>query len=108
VSNLSARYGAMILEALSELNEPNGTELTEICSFIEQRHLVPTTFRRVIGTKLRRLVDSKKIEKSYRLADSFATRTPAPIKASAPKQKDPSKPSKVSKNLDCLPPPALH
>ncbi|KAG2600165.1 hypothetical protein PVAP13_5KG489300 [Panicum virgatum] len=97
------KYGAMILEALSELNEPNGTELTEICSFIEQRHLVPTTFRRVIGTKLRRLVDSKKIEKvdtkSYRLADSFATRTPAPIKASAPKQKDPSKPSKVSKNL---------
>jgi len=75
VSNLSARYGAMILEALSELNEPNGTELTEICSFIE--------------------VDTK----SYRLADSFATRTPAPIKASAPKQKDPSKPSKVSKNL---------
>jgi len=97
------KYGAMILEALSELNEPNGTELTEICSFIEQKHGVPTTFRRAIGTKLRRLVDSKKIEKvdtkSYRLTDSFATRTPAPIKASAPKQKDPSKPSKVSKNL---------
>ena len=30
---------------------------------MQQRHLVPTTFRRVIGTKLRRLVDSKKIEK---------------------------------------------
>jgi len=39
VSNLSARYGAMILEALSELNEPNGTELTEICSFIEVGYL---------------------------------------------------------------------
>ncbi|RLN23641.1 single myb histone 4 [Panicum miliaceum] len=97
------KYGAMILEALSELNEPNGTEITEICSFIEQRHAVPTNFRRLICTKFRRLVDSKKIEKvdtrSYRLTDSFATRTPAPIKASAPKQKDPSKPSKVSKNL---------
>lgn len=37
--------------------------------------------------------------KYYRLLDSFATRTPAPIKASAQKQKDPPKLSKASKNL---------
>jgi hypothetical protein len=35
----------------------------------------------------------------YRLPDSSAARNPAPIKASAPKQKDLSKPSKMSKNL---------
>nr|CAB3474035.1 unnamed protein product [Digitaria exilis] len=69
------KYGAMILEALSELNEPNGSEIGAIFGYIE--------------------VDNK----FYRLADSFATRTPAPIKASAPKQKDPSKLSKASKNL---------
>ncbi|KAF8677967.1 hypothetical protein HU200_046324 [Digitaria exilis] len=97
------KYGAMILEALSELNEPNGSEIGAIFGYIEQRHEVQPTFRRLLSSKLRRLADSKKIErvdnKFYRLADSFATRTPAPIKASAPKQKDPSKLSKASKNL---------
>ncbi|KAK8453507.1 hypothetical protein SEVIR_5G292800v4 [Setaria viridis] len=97
------KYGAMILEALSELNEPNGSEISAIFGFIEQRHEVQPTFRRLLSSKLRRLAESKKIEKVdnklYRLVDSSATRTLAPIKASAPKQKDLSKPSKVSKNL---------
>ncbi|CAD6237155.1 unnamed protein product [Miscanthus lutarioriparius] len=95
-------YGAMIMEALSELNEPNGSDITAIFRFIEERHAVQPTFRRFLTAKLRRLADSNKIvkiDKSYRLPDSFATRTPAPIKASAPKQKDPSKPSKVSKTI---------
>ncbi|CAL4947856.1 unnamed protein product [Urochloa decumbens] len=97
------KYGAMIMEALSELNEPNGSEINAIAGVIEQKHEVHSTFRRVIGSKLRRLAESKKIEKVdnklYRLPVSSATRTPAPIIASAPKQKDPPKPSKVAKNL---------
>ncbi|ONM38843.1 Homeodomain-like/winged-helix DNA-binding family protein [Zea mays] len=68
------KYGAMIMEALLELNEPNGSDIAAIFGFIE-------------------------IDKSYRLPDSLATRTPAPMNASAPKQKDPSKPSKVSKAI---------
>ena len=35
LSYVSTRYGAMILEALSELNEPNGSEVTAIQGFIE-------------------------------------------------------------------------
>jgi hypothetical protein len=35
VTNLSTRYGTMILEALSELNEPNGSEVRAIQGFIE-------------------------------------------------------------------------
>lgn len=96
------KYGAMILEALSELNEPNGSEISAIYNFIEQRHEVQPNFRRLLSSKLRRLAESKKIEKVdkfYRLTDSFVTRTLAPIKASAPKQKDPSKPLKTSKIL---------
>ncbi|XP_066383771.1 single myb histone 4-like [Miscanthus floridulus] len=96
------KYGAMIMEALSELNDPNGSDIAAIFRFIEERHAVQPTFRRFLTAKLRRLADSNKIvkiDKSYRLPDSFATRTPAPIKASAPKQKDPSKPSKVSKTI---------
>ncbi|KAL6615887.1 hypothetical protein ACP70R_038157 [Stipagrostis hirtigluma subsp. patula] len=93
------KYGAMILEALSELKEPNGSEINAIYSFIEQRHEVQPNFRRLLSSKLRRLIESKKVEKVdkfYRLTDSFATRTPAPIKASNPK---PSKPFKAAKNL---------
>ena len=37
--------------------------------------------------------------KYYKLTDSFVTKTPALIKASTQKQKDPSKPLKAPKNL---------
>ncbi|TVU35391.1 hypothetical protein EJB05_17278 [Eragrostis curvula] len=99
------KYGAMILEALSELNEPNGSEINTIVGVIEQKlqmHGQPN-FRRVLTSKIRRLVDTKKVEKIdnkfYKLPESFATKTPAPVKASTQKQKDPSKPSKGSKSL---------
>lgn len=39
MSNLFARYGAMILEALSELNEPNGSEIGAIFGYIEVGYL---------------------------------------------------------------------
>jgi transcription factor MYB, plant len=38
--------------------------------------------------------------KCYKLADSFATKTPTLVKAPSQKQKDPSKPLKASKNLE--------
>ena len=38
-SNLFARYGAMIMEALSELNEPNGSDIAAIFRFIEVGYL---------------------------------------------------------------------
>ncbi|KAK1315464.1 Telomere repeat-binding factor 4 [Acorus calamus] len=82
------RYTSMIIEALSTLQEPNGSEIVAICDFIEQKHDVPLNFRRLLSSKLRRLVAQNKIEKvhkGYRLKDSsFATKTPAP------KQKDPT------------------
>ncbi|KAJ6812803.1 single myb histone 4-like [Iris pallida] len=77
-----------ILEAITALREPNGSEIGAICNFIEQRREVPPNFRRLLGQKLRRLVLQKKIEKvqsNYRLNDTaFATKTPTP------KQKDPA------------------
>ncbi|KAK1257301.1 Telomere repeat-binding factor 4 [Acorus gramineus] len=82
------RYTSMIIEALSTLQEPNGSEIVTICDFIEQKYDVPLNFRRLLSSKLRRLVAQNKIEKvhkGYRLKDSsFATKTPAP------KQKDPT------------------
>ncbi|KAJ8638495.1 hypothetical protein MRB53_012762 [Persea americana] len=81
------RYNMMIIQALSEVQDPNGLEISAICKFIEQRHQVPPNFRRFLSSKLRRLVAQDKIEKVqnlYKLKDpTFATKTPTP------KQKDP-------------------
>ncbi|XP_044976833.1 single myb histone 4 isoform X5 [Hordeum vulgare subsp. vulgare] len=70
----SPKYSAMILEALGELKEPNGSEVTTICNFIE-------------------------IDKSYKLTDSYAKRALAPMKDSSLKKKDPAKSSKAAKGL---------
>ncbi|XP_020099057.1 single myb histone 4 [Ananas comosus] len=90
------RYNAMIIEALAALQEPNGSEIGAICSFIEQKHEVPQTFRRLLSSKLRRLAAQSKIEKvqkGYRLKDSsFAIKTPVP------KQKDPANRSRVAQS----------
>ncbi|XP_068648197.1 single myb histone 4-like [Aristolochia californica] len=73
-------YNTVIMEALSALQDPNGSDVNAICHFIEQKHEVPPTFRRVLTSKLRRLVVQEKIEKApngYKLKDSsFATKTP--------------------------------
>uniref|UniRef100_A0ACD5W2I5 Uncharacterized protein n=1 Tax=Avena sativa TaxID=4498 RepID=A0ACD5W2I5_AVESA len=68
------KYSAMILEALAELKEPNGSDVTTIYNFIE-------------------------IEKSYKLTDAYAKKMLAPMKDPSQKKKDPAKPSKASKNL---------
>ncbi|XP_010910098.1 single myb histone 4 [Elaeis guineensis] len=90
------RYTAMIIEALMEMQEPHGSEIGAIFSFIEQQHNVPQNFRRLLSSKLRRLVAQNKIEKvqkGYRLKDSsFATKTPTP------KQKDPVNRLKLPQN----------
>ncbi|CAL9755384.1 unnamed protein product [Musa acuminata subsp. burmannicoides] len=87
-AKLPPRYTVMIIEALAAMKEPNGSEIGAICSFIEQRHEVPQNFRRLLSSKLRRLVAQNKIErvqKGYRLKESsFSIKTPTP------KQKDPA------------------
>jgi len=96
------KYSAMILEALAELKEPNGSDVTTIYNFIEQRHEVQPNFRRLLCAKLRRLIGAKKvekIEKSYKLTDAYAKKNLAPMKDPSQKKKDPAKPSKASKNL---------
>ncbi|KAL5768583.1 hypothetical protein ACOSP7_015131 [Xanthoceras sorbifolium] len=81
------KYNALIFEALSALNEPNGSDITAILRYIEQRNEVPQNFRRLLGSRLRRLVAQEKLEKvqnCFRIKEdnSFVTKTPTP------KQKD--------------------
>uniref|UniRef100_M4DHR0 RNA helicase n=2 Tax=Brassica campestris TaxID=3711 RepID=M4DHR0_BRACM len=91
VDNKNApRYDAMIFEAISELADPNGSDVGSIFSFIEPRHEVPPTFRRVLSSRLRRLAAQGKLSKVsnskpllnfYKLPDGSETTTrttPAP------------------------------
>ncbi|KAI3905623.1 hypothetical protein MKX01_036532, partial [Papaver californicum] len=57
------RYNAMIPEALSNIKEPNGADIGAMNDFIEQRHEVPSNSRRLLSSKLRRLVAQDKLEK---------------------------------------------
>ncbi|KAI3943215.1 hypothetical protein MKX01_027513 [Papaver californicum] len=90
------RYNAMILEALSNIKEPNGADIGAINDFIEQRHEVPSNFRRLLSSKLRRLVAQDKLEKvqnCYKIKKdaTFGTR------AQTPKGKD----SRAKQPQDC-------
>ncbi|CDY69659.1 BnaAnng31140D [Brassica napus] len=80
----------MIFEAISELADPNGSDVGSIFSFIEPSHEVPPTFRRVLSSRLRRLAaqgklpkvsNSKPLLNFYKLPDGSETTnrtTPAP------------------------------
>ncbi|KAJ0257240.1 Telomere repeat-binding factor 4 [Hirschfeldia incana] len=72
------RYDGMIFEALSALKDANGSDVTTIFNFIEQKmYEVPEQFKRVLGSRLRRLAAQGKLEKTqnfYKLnSNSFLT-----------------------------------
>ncbi|CAH2037147.1 unnamed protein product [Thlaspi arvense] len=76
------RYDGMIFEALSALPDANGSDVSAIFNFIEQKkHEVPPNFRRILGSRLRRLAAQGKLEKTqnfYKMnANSLVIRTPA-------------------------------
>ncbi|KAK9142297.1 hypothetical protein Syun_011697 [Stephania yunnanensis] len=80
---MSYSYNAMIFEALSTLKDPYGSDIGAIIGFIEQKHVVPQNFRRLLSSKLRRLVGQEKLEKiqnCYKIKKdtSFGTKTPTP------------------------------
>ncbi|KAF5748463.1 telomere repeat-binding factor 4 [Tripterygium wilfordii] len=76
----ASRYNALIFEALSSLNEPNGSGISAIISYIEQRQEVPPNFRRLLSSRLRRMVAQEKlvkVENGYKLKNaSFGGKTP--------------------------------
>ncbi|KAJ8766694.1 hypothetical protein K2173_004518 [Erythroxylum novogranatense] len=82
-AKLAPRYNAMIFEAISVLNQPNGSDPNAIANYIEQRQELPQTFKKQLSSRLRRLVSQEKLEKvqnCYRIkkTSSFATKTPSP------------------------------
>ncbi|GER36016.1 DNA binding protein [Striga asiatica] len=61
--NNAAKYNEMIYEALPTPREPNGSDCSTIATYIEQRMHVPLNFRRLLSSRLRRLVQQDKLEK---------------------------------------------
>ncbi|KAL5755658.1 hypothetical protein ACOSP7_020056 [Xanthoceras sorbifolium] len=80
------RYNAMIFEAISTIKDTNGSDISSIVNYIEERHEAPPNFRRLLSSRLRRLVSQGKLEKvqncyKIRKDTSLGAKTP-------PKQKD--------------------
>ncbi|XP_009795175.1 telomere repeat-binding factor 4 [Nicotiana tabacum] len=85
-SKNAPKYNDMIFEALSSLKCSNGCDLGVIVGFIEQRHEVPQNFRRLLSSKLRRLVLKGKLERvqnCYKIKDATLE-----TEITTPKQKD--------------------
>ncbi|XP_024008306.1 telomere repeat-binding factor 4 isoform X2 [Eutrema salsugineum] len=61
------RYDGMIFEALSALPDANGSDVNAIFNFIQKRHEVPPNFKRILGSRLRRLAAQGKLEKVSQL-----------------------------------------
>ncbi|KAE8718832.1 putative Lycopene epsilon cyclase, chloroplast precursor [Hibiscus syriacus] len=77
------RYNEMIIEAVSALKEPNGSDHRAIVGYIEQRQEVPLSFKKQLCSRLKRLVALEKLEKVHnrykiRKDGTFGTKTPTP------------------------------
>ncbi|CAL0322088.1 unnamed protein product [Lupinus luteus] len=88
-SKTPSRYNAMVFEALSTIKDANGSDISAIFSFIEQKHEVPSNFKRALSTRLKRLVNQGKLEKVencyiIKKGTPSVTKSPSP----PPKQKD--------------------
>nr|GMD50550.1 telomere repeat-binding factor 4-like [Ipomoea batatas]GME03840.1 telomere repeat-binding factor 4-like [Ipomoea batatas]GME20334.1 telomere repeat-binding factor 4-like [Ipomoea batatas] len=83
----ASKYNGMVYEALTNLKDPSGCDIGTIVNFIEQRHEVPPNFRRLLSSRLRRLVQQDKLEKIKKEFLHASSTTPTPkIKESGPKE----------------------
>uniref|UniRef100_A0A7N0VFA6 MYB transcription factor n=1 Tax=Kalanchoe fedtschenkoi TaxID=63787 RepID=A0A7N0VFA6_KALFE len=57
------KYNEMIFEAISAAKDPNGLDISAIVTFIVKKLEVPPNFRRLLSSKLRRLVTQGKLDK---------------------------------------------
>ncbi|KAK1359929.1 MYB transcription factor [Heracleum sosnowskyi] len=65
-----------ILEAITNLKEPHGSNRGAIAAYIEERYSAPPNFKRLLAEKLKLLTDDRKLVKvkhQYRIAPSLAT-----------------------------------
>ncbi|OIW03766.1 hypothetical protein TanjilG_30042 [Lupinus angustifolius] len=98
-----SRYNAMVFEALSTIKDVNGSDVSAILSFIEQKHQVPSNFKRALSTRLKRLVNQGKLEKvqnGYIIKKDAPSVTKSPSPSPKPKDAWPRQ-SSASSILSC-------
>ncbi|KAF5749678.1 telomere repeat-binding factor 2 [Tripterygium wilfordii] len=67
------RLDNLILEAITKLKEPSGSDKASVASYIEEKYGAPNKLKRLVGTKLKLLTASSKLIKvkhKYRIAPS--------------------------------------
>ncbi|KDP32084.1 hypothetical protein JCGZ_12545 [Jatropha curcas] len=72
---LLARIDNLILEAITTLKEPSGSDRASIASYIEEKYRAPSNLRKLLAGKLKLLTANGKLVKvkhKYRLAPSSA------------------------------------
>ncbi|XP_026460456.1 single myb histone 5-like isoform X2 [Papaver somniferum] len=70
-SNL--RLDSLIIEAIANLKERNGSNRTSIATYIEDHYCAPPNFRRILSEKLKRFIASGKlikVNRNYRIASN--------------------------------------
>lgn len=79
-AKIGPRYNEMIFDALAAVKEQHGMDIGSIVAYIEKRIEVPQNFRKLLGSRLRRLVHQEKLEKVdslYRLKNNNTMETNA-------------------------------
>ncbi|MQL75090.1 hypothetical protein Taro_007478, partial [Colocasia esculenta] len=70
----AARLENLIMEAITNLKEPTGSNKTAIAMYIEDQYWSPPNFKRILSAKLKALTASRKlikVKRKYRIAPCF-------------------------------------
>ncbi|ONK66663.1 uncharacterized protein A4U43_C06F10690 [Asparagus officinalis] len=70
-----AKLENLILEAITNLKEPSGSNKTAIAMYIEDQYVSPPDFKRLLSAKLKKMVEARKlvkVKRKYRIAPSSA------------------------------------
>ncbi|KAK6944795.1 SANT/Myb domain [Dillenia turbinata] len=75
------KYNLLIIEAITNMKELNGSDISSIVGYIKQRQEIPQNFRRLLSSRLRRLVAQDKLEK---VKNCYKVKSSAPVATKAP------------------------
>ncbi|CAM6109033.1 unnamed protein product [Calypogeia fissa] len=90
--SLGPRYDDIVVEAILGLKDSNGSSNASIASYIEERHPVPSNFRRLLTSKLKALaLQGKlvKVKQNYKVANDNVSNAPSevkPVKSTRPER----------------------
>ncbi|XP_050212134.1 telomere repeat-binding factor 1 [Mercurialis annua] len=73
----TVRLDNLIMEAITSLREPGGSNKTTIAAYIEEQYWPPHEFKRILSAKLKYLTSNGKlikVKRRYRIAPTFSDR----------------------------------